>query len=222
MLFRSRNLEEAEAYCREIVQRGYGTVLCGGGDGTLVGAINNVHRYVQESNGWRTERFFRFGERQCLLDMPRFGFLRLGTGNGISSVVGARRPIGDLRRVLDFGPGRSHELSMIEAGDERCVVAGLGYDSLLLNDYNWLKKHTRNRLLKPLMHTVLGYFAALFARTIPRVTLTDQAKLGVRITNRGRAFYIDPRRGDAALEIPDGDVLFEGTAALVGAGTMPY
>ena len=59
--------------------------VCGGGDGTLVRAYNLVQRYVDESNGWRQERYRRFGEVQNRLQTPRFAFLSLGTGNGFSN-----------------------------------------------------------------------------------------------------------------------------------------
>jgi diacylglycerol kinase family enzyme len=221
-LFYSRSLEEAEAFSREIVQQGFGTVVSGGGDGTLVQTVNNVRRYVDESNLWRAERFKRYGERQNLLPMPRFAFLRLGTGNGIGHVVGAGDPVHDLKRVIDYAPGRTHTISMMDTGSERCVIAGIGYDSVLLNDYNWLKQHTHNAFLKPLMHSVLGYFAALFSRTLPRIVLTDETKLQARVVNRGRGYYIDPRRGDGLVPIEPGETLFEGTAAMIGGGTMPF
>ena len=49
-LFDSHSLEQADSMCREIVQRGYGTVVCGGGDGTLIGTYNAIRRYVRETN----------------------------------------------------------------------------------------------------------------------------------------------------------------------------
>ncbi len=221
-LYYSRSLEEAEAFAREIVQRGYGTVVSGGGDGTLVRTVNLVQHYVDESNRWRQERHRRFGERQSLLGSPRFGFLRLGTGNGIADVVGAKKPLADLERMLEHGTSRNVQLPLMEVDDERCFFAGLGYDSLLLNDYNWLKNRTHNPLLKPFMHTVLGYFAALFARTLPNVMFHGAARIEARVKNLGPAFYIDPRRGDAVCSIEAGTTLFEGPAAIIGAGTAPF
>ena len=76
-VYYSRSLEEAEAFTREIIQKNYGTIACGGGDGTLTGTVNFVQRYINEANRWRVERYERFGERQDLIGMPRFAFLRL-------------------------------------------------------------------------------------------------------------------------------------------------
>ncbi len=221
-VFYSRNLEEAEAFAREIVQRGYGTVVCGGGDGTLVQGINLIQNYVRSANAWRVDRYERTGEKQTLLSTPRFAFLRLGTGNAIGTLVGANDAVNDLRRIVDFVPGRTHQMPLIECEGERFFFAGMGYDSVLLNDYNWLKKHTHNRFLKPFLHTVGGYFAALFMRTLPNWWLGRFARLEARVISRGEAFYVDPRRGDCIERIEPGTVLFEGPATLLSVGTCPF
>lgn len=221
-LFYSRSLEEAEELSRQIVQRGYGTIVCGGGDGTLVQAVNQIHRYVEESNAWRVERGQRTGEEQRFLTPPRFAFLRLGTGNALSSLVGARNPVKDLRQIVDLVPGRTLELPLMRWGAERFFFCGMGYDAMVLNDYNSLKERTHNRLLKPLLHGVSGYFAALLARTLPRVAFSRSHQLEARVKTIGRGYYVDPRRGDFIAKLEPGTVVFEGKASFIGAGTVPY
>ncbi len=221
-LFYSRSLEEAEAFTREIVQRGYGTVACGGGDGTLARAINLVQRYVHEANAWRVERYRRYGEWQTLLTAPRFAFLRLGTGNALGPIVGAGHPLEDLSHIVSQPIARNHTLPMIDVGGERCFFAGLGYDSLILNDYNWLRNRTKNPLARPFMHSVLGYAAAIAARTLPNVLFRGASHLSAHVVTRAPAYYIDPRRGDALEEVAPGTTLYEGPAVMVGAGTTPY
>jgi diacylglycerol kinase family enzyme len=220
-LYYSRSLEEAEAFAREIVQRGYGTVVCGGGDGTFVQTVNMVQRYLEEANAWRVQRYLRFGEKQTLLGEPRFAFLRLGTGNALGRLVGATHPTRDLGRIVDYLPRRVQPIPLIREGDDRFFFAGIGYDSQLLNDYNWLKAHTHNAILKPIMHSVAGYFIALFGRTIPAI-MTDDKRVECRVTTVGEAFYIDPSRGDFSEAIEPGSVLFEGPATYVGAASTPY
>src|SRR5204863_7840586 len=44
----------------------------------------------------------------------------------------------------------------------------------------------------------------------------------VRITSRGKAIFRDGQDGDAPKEIPAGSVLFEGPAAMVSVGTVPF
>ncbi|HET6344580.1 MAG TPA: diacylglycerol kinase family protein, partial [Myxococcota bacterium] len=220
-LYYSRSLDEAEAFAREIVQRGYGTVVCGGGDGTLVRTYNLVQRYVEESNAWRLERYRRFGEVQNRLASPRFAFLTLGTGNGLRKVVGATDPLADLRRLVEDGAGETYSVPVIEANGDRFLFAGLGYDSMLLNDYNWLRTRVHGRIARPLVQTVLGYFAALFARTLPRVLLKGH-NLNARVTALGDSFHVDARRGDAACPVAAGATLYEGPVSMLGVGTTPF
>ncbi len=221
-VFLSRNLDEAEAISREVVQRNYGTVVSGGGDGTLMRCVNMVHRYVREANNWRIERHYRYGEPQALLANPRFAVLKLGTGNGMSSVIGCANPLDDLRRIVDFVPARSQSIPLIENDQERFFFGGCGYDSQILDDYNRLKARARNPLFKFLMQNVSGYLLALLGRTIPRVILGRAETMEARIVNQGRAFYVDPRRGDFVEELEPGAVLFEGKARVVSAGTAPF
>src|SRR5512142_3138195 len=77
-LFVSRRIEEGPEIARTIVERGYGTVLTGGGDGTFTVMVTEV---VREAD--------RRGVRR-----PRFGLLRLGTGNSLAWVVGASQAKG--------------------------------------------------------------------------------------------------------------------------------
>ena len=220
-LYFSRSLEEAEAYCREIVQRGYGTVVCGGGDGTLVRAFNLVQRYVDESNGWRLERYRRFGEVQSRLCTPRFAFLNLGTGNGLRNVVGANSPLRDLRTIAEDVPSNTRCVPMISGQGERFTFGGMGYDSLLLNDYNWLRQRVHSRIARPVVQTVAGYFAALLTRTLPRA-LKERDMLRARLVSKSDSYYVDPRRGDAAVLMPAGSVLHDGPVTMVGMGTTPF
>jgi diacylglycerol kinase family enzyme len=220
-VYYSRTLEEAEAFTREIIQKNYGTIACGGGDGTLTGTVNFVRKYINEANRWRVERYERFGEKQDLIGMPRFAFLRLGTGNGIGLVVGAQSPYQDLRKLIEYLPGRNHHMPMMDADGEQCFVAGFGYDSMLLNDYNQLKQTTNNPILKPMMHSVLGYLAATVAKTVPRALFGD-ARLEARVVSVGKGYYVDPRRGDAVVEIEPGTTIYNGPASFIGAGTQPY
>ena len=220
-VYYSRNLDEAEAFCREIVQKGYGTVACGGGDGTLSGAINMIRTYVDEANAWRMERHQRLGEAQTLLEMPRFAFLRLGTGNAMAGVVGAQNPLEDVRRLIDYVPSRTYKLPLVRAGNELCFFAGAGYDSVILNDYNWMKQYTRHPLTRGVMHSVIGYLVAAITRTVPNA-LAGNLDLRARITSTGPAYFVDPRRGDAVIELDVSRTLFEGSTKMIAAGTHPY
>src|ERR1700748_518031 len=72
-LFVSRRVEESEAIARTLVDRGYGTILTGGGDGTFTTIVTAVVAEAHRRNS----------------ELPRFGLLRLGTGNSLAWVLGA-------------------------------------------------------------------------------------------------------------------------------------
>src|SRR5262249_57366006 len=74
-LFVSRRVEESEGIARTLVDRGYGTILTGGGDGTFTVVVTAV---VAEA-------------RRRGVPLPRFGLLRLGTGNSLAWVLGASK-----------------------------------------------------------------------------------------------------------------------------------
>jgi diacylglycerol kinase family enzyme len=221
-LFYSHSVDEAEEFAREIVHRGYGTVVCGGGDGTLFRTYNLLKQYIDESNAWRIQRYERFGDVQSLLSCPRFGFLRLGTGNALAPMVGARDPIEDVRRIIEYPPCHTVSVPLIDDGSARFMFAGMGYDSLILNDFKWLCSRARNPFLRPFTHGVLGYLSAMITRTLPRIVSGSVPQIQARVKNLGRAFYVDPRRGDTIEEIESGTTLFDGNAAMIGAGTTPY
>src|SRR6187551_1716426 len=89
-LFVSRSLDDARHIAHTIVSRGYGTVLTGGGDGTFTVMVTEVVRAAR-ARGAPT---------------PRFGLLKLGTGNALAWVVGAREVKGgevdaDIRRLCE-------------------------------------------------------------------------------------------------------------------------
>src|SRR5262245_46687629 len=128
-LFVSRSLEEGREIARTIVERGYPTVLTGGGDGTFVQMVS-----------WIVHSAESLGK-----PFPRFGLLKLGTGNALAWVLGAQNERGlgvvaDLARLRHEGGSR--QLRLIEVEDMLTPFAGLGADAIALADY----KETRQVL----------------------------------------------------------------------------
>src|SRR5689334_20473631 len=72
-LFVSRSELEGRGIARKVVERRYDIVFCGGGDGTFMAFANEILREAQRAHA----------------PAPRFGVLRLGTGNGLAAVVRA-------------------------------------------------------------------------------------------------------------------------------------
>ncbi len=219
----SHTLEDAEAFARQVVQRGYGTIMCGGGDGTMVNIMNNVFRYVDEANDWRLQRARHFGERQALLPYPEFGILRLGTGNGLSHVIGGKQATLDLQKMLSGQRHPTVNVDLIESEGARFFFAGMGYDARILNDYNTIKRWAQSsKLLKKITASAAGYLLAVCGKSVPHM-LRHGFNSHVRVTNLGEdGWYMDPRRGDRAMPIKAGQVLYEGPAGIVGVGTAPF
>ncbi len=199
------------------------TVMCGGGDGTLVNVMNHVFRYIDEANEWRTQRSRHFGERQTLLPYPEFGILKLGTGNGLSNVVSAKNATEDLLKVLSGPRHNAVEIDLIEAEGQRFFFAGQGYDARILNDYNAIKNWAaRSKAMKRLTATAAGYLMAVLGKTVPHM-LRHGFNNEVRVTNLGdEGYFMDPVRGDRAIPVKSGQVIYEGPAGLCGVGTAPF
>ena len=122
-LFVSRSLEEGREIARDIVARGYQTVLTGGGDGTFSQMVTAVVRGCREQGR----------------PLPRFGLLRLGTGNSLAWVLGASKSgvVGRRSRCGGAGPGRS----AVAVGRSRLLQRhGNGVRAVLRPDLGWSAK----------------------------------------------------------------------------------
>lgn len=199
-VFVSSNLNEARELTREILSRGYDTVVTGGGDGTLMGFLNNSFEYTD-----------RVGDGE----MPVIGVLKLGTGNGIGAYVGADAYLRDLQRMVGEGPKRRQRMSILEVEGRYCHFAGVGLDAAILNDYvgyrdTWLGKRLR-------------YAASVPAVSIPRqLTVRRKYPIG-RVINEGApAYRIGADGQPVGRPIQRGETIYRGPVLIVGAATVPY
>ncbi|HTM43762.1 MAG TPA: diacylglycerol kinase family protein [Polyangiaceae bacterium] len=207
-LFVSRSLPEAGEIAKTLVDRGYGTVLTGGGDGTFTTMVTKV---VREA------------ERQGK-PLPRFGFLKMGTGNALAYVVG---PAGAKRRELAADIQRlrvetgSKKISLVEVEDTLTPFCGFGLDALVLEDYQHVKSVLDATPFKRAVPGLLGYAIASTTRTIPRYLW--QQRPNCRVINRGApAMRLDATGREIGKPIESGEIIYEGPARLVGISTIPY
>src|ERR1700712_93180 len=146
-LFVSRSLDDAGHIARTLVSRGYGTVLTGGGDGTFTVMVTEVVREGRKQNR----------------PLPRFGLLKLGTGNALAWVVGARDPkTGELaaditRLTQDAG---SRNMRLIEVEGFIAPFCGFGSDADVLADYAKVKSSLQRTPLKRVAPGLLSYGVA--------------------------------------------------------------
>jgi diacylglycerol kinase family enzyme len=207
-LFVSRSLAEATEIARTIVRRGYPTVLTGGGDGTFVQMVTRISEEAKRTGAKR----------------PRFGLLRLGTGNALAWVLGAQNPrhrgvIADLGRLRKEGGSRA--MRLIEVEGTLTPFAGLGIDAIALQDYNLTKAAlAQSKLTKPLSAGALAYAISVVGRTMPTYVLRGHPR--AKVINEGAPAILLGQDGRPVSEIPTGEVIYEGPTRMVAMSTIPY
>jgi diacylglycerol kinase family enzyme len=207
-LFISRRIEEGRHIARTLVERGYGTVLMGGGDGTFTVMVSDV---VREAKRQGTEP-------------PRFGLLRLGTGNALAWVVGAThvRKGGlkaDIERLrADAG---SRPMRLIEVEGFLAPFCGFGVDALVLRDYGAVRRSMAAGPLRRFAAGPFSYFVAATTKSLPAFLLRPVPHL--RVVNVGADAYRLGEHGTMlGPPIRSGEVIFEGRARFASASTIPY
>ena len=204
-LYVSRSLEQWKFIARRIVNKGYDVVLLGGGDGTFAQCVTDIMA-LQPSH------------------VPTFGVLRLGTGNGLASALGVSKPnlrglTTELRRARQASA--RHTLPMLRVEGRITPFTGVGWDSLILEDYNTVKRTFRGTLLENVMQGGAGYAAAIAARSIPKAMFQPEPKLVIR--NEGApAPRVDIHGEPTGEVVPRGGILHSGPATIAACSTVPY
>jgi diacylglycerol kinase family enzyme len=207
-LFVSRKMSDARHIARTIVARGYGTVLTGGGDGTFTVMVTEV---VHEA-------------RRSGKPLPRFGLLKLGTGNSLAWVVGARGADkgdlqADIRRLIEDAGSRT--MRLIEVEGFIAPFCGLGADAIVLADYARVKGRLLHTPLAPVAAGPLSYVLAATTRTLPSY-FARKLPHG-RIRNDGaEAYRLGPKGAVVGPPIATGQMLYEGPVGICALSTIPY
>lgn len=208
-LYVSRSIDEGTEIAKTVLDRGYGTVLTGGGDGTFTNVVTQVVRLARER-----------GRKP-----PRFGLLRLGTGNALSWVVGSSGKkdgllAADVLRLRDEAGSRP--LRLVECEGILAPFCGFGIDANVLADYH----RVRDAFKKvPVPHKwvagAVSYAVAAATLSIPKYLVNSVPY--VRVTNVGAdAYKIGPNGRALERPIRTGERIFEGKARMVSCGTIPY
>ena len=249
-IYVTRTVEDNELAAKQIIDRGYDMIVPAGGDGTLCSVINAIvsahrlkcHSLLDESSidDKKLPKFaflpLGTGNGMGMLVGPRL------KGRKKKKV---QIMLTQLKQMVDDYETKKCDIPLIpcplieitsdksEMKDsstmekkikkkELCFFAGAGFDSLMLNDFNIIKRWSSNKPgLKRVLGSVAGYTVALFVRTLPQCLIWGRHKIQIRVTvpkpnNRNEndnhhpndyaskidsTFWIDPRRGDTALEI---------------------
>jgi diacylglycerol kinase family enzyme len=211
-LFLSRSELDARRIAIAVVDAGFDTVFLGGGDGTMMCFINEIQNQV-----FQRRQFFPTA-------MPRFGVLRLGTGNSVASLVKASKGQGFVDDILKARSGevpgyRTVELLQIEG--RRAPFAGLGIDGKLLNDYVWVKEHFGKGPLSPFLRGPGGYVASVALKTVPHY-LTHSTEVNCRVVNGNTTAYRMGPDGSASETFAPGAEMYSGALMMAAAGTVPF
>lgn len=207
-LFVSRSLEDGLDIAKTVVSRGYGTVLTGGGDGTFTVMVSDVVREARAQHR----------------PLPRFGLLKLGTGNALSWVVGASRAkdrglAADIQRLREDAGSR--EIRLCEVDGYLAPFCGFGVDAVVLRDYADVKKLLSKTLLKRYASGPVSYALASMTRSIPSYFIRPVPHC--RVINEGADAYRVGEKGKRmGRPIARGEVIYEGPARVAALGSIPY
>lgn len=207
-LFVSKSLSDARDIARLIVMRGYHTVLTGGGDGTFTVMVTEV---VKEA-------------RRRQAPLPRFGLLKLGTGNALAWVVGASsKGIRDLQADIDrlMTDAGSRPIHLVEVEGQIAPFCGVGFDAALLADYAKTRALLGRTPIGGAANGFLSYAVAAAFRTIPLAVLGPMPHLRV-INAGGEAYRVGSRGSRVGTPFAKGDTIYEGPARLAALSTIPY
>jgi diacylglycerol kinase family enzyme len=213
-LFISRSELDARRIAQQVVDRGYPTVFLGGGDGTVTCFINEILTQVA------------LRRQHHPTPAPRFGVLKLGTGNSVASLVKASTTRGDgfvddvLRARAGEVPGyRTIDLLLVDG--KRAPFAGVGMDGKILNDYNWVKRTFSEGPLSKVMTGPGGYFTSVAFKTVPHY-LANPNTVDCEVVNGPWTAYRMGPDGTPLETYAPGAMLYRGKTVIAAAGTVPF
>lgn len=206
-LFLSKSLEEARRIALDIVDARYPVVLTGGGDGTFVQMVTSITKEARSRNQ----------------EPPRFGLLKLGTGNSLAWALGAgtsgKGVFADLARLRHDSAHRDFRL--IEVQDLLTPFAGAGFDALGLKHFHEVRSVVKH--LPWVGKRATG--AMSYAISIPMLTIPELAlrpRMEVRIVNRGAGQRLDTHGRPTGPPLERGEVIFDGACIAALVSTIPY
>src|SRR5207245_9278040 len=148
--------------------------------------------------------------------MPRFGVLRLGTGNAAPEFAGAsgrrRGVVEDILRARSGEVSMARPLHLLLHEGKRAPFAGLGIDAKVLNDYVSITDHVGPG--------GLGYFCSVVGKTLPSYLLQRGIPQVEVLNLGGRAQQLGPDGKPVGREIDHGEVIYRGPCKIAAVSTV--
>ena len=96
-------------------------------------------------------------------------------------------------------PINANDQSNHDKSSDLCFFAGVGFDSLMLNDFKAIKAWSKRTVFfKGVLSSVTGYCIALVVKTLPKCILWGSRNVHVKLTTRSPTmtlFFVDYHRG---------------------------
>jgi diacylglycerol kinase family enzyme len=155
---------------------------------------------------------------------PRFGLLKLGTGNALAWVVGAS-PLSEHLAAANIEQlhreATSRKIHLVDVDGFLTPFAGLGADAQILSDYNRTKKAFEGTPLSPFGRGLTGYGVAALSRSFPAMLFQKMPR--IRVINAGApAWPVDNEGVHRDRAIEKGEVIYEGPARMAAMSTIAY
>jgi len=209
-LYYSKSLSDSRQIARTIVERRYQTILTGGGDGTFSTFVTHIFNQIEQL--------------QIKDYNPRFGVLKLGTGNALAATFGAstfnRENL--MREIYYAANGAvTQDFRLLEVEGRRTPFAGLGFDAMILNDYNTVKELLNGTPLQNTSRGLLGYWIGLLSMSIPRY-ITEKAPEAIIVNEGETAWRVNGEGKRIGPVFKKGDVIFKGKVRMVSGSKVPF
>ncbi len=218
-LYFSRTREEARDYVQHIIDSKYRVIFSGGGDGSFVNLINLASEYVAQKNA----ALQLHGKTTAPLEMPHFGVLKLGTGNGISSFVGSRAGTKHLEQTIHSGEFQTMDMALIESGERLFHFAGSGFDARVLSDYKLFMNSLKTPQARKNFSGLPGYFMSGLGKTVPESVLRpDRGEVRIEVEGHDFAYHMHHSAGKDTPVVVENRVLYSGPSTAVAVATEPF
>ena len=211
-LFVTQTVEQSDQSLDEIIERRYPLLFSGGGDGTAMRVMEQIRNKVERHN-----------KNGGNYKVPRFGLLKLGTGNGwagLLEVPPRAEPIWAIRRVRKTDELKFATFNMIESEGRLFHFGGFGVDAQILNDYIDLKNRYTRGFMWKIANSLAGYLMAILFKTLPGIMMRGFS-IDAKIVNESDEPVYRASNSEGVVETPikKGEVIYEGPTRIAGFAT---